>query len=74
MDEIVPAHRDAPASSSRESASEPRQTVVSGKHIIFTSFPKDRNCDICMRTKITRIPCRKRTDAAVLRAEIVVTR
>ena len=69
MDEILPAHSDAPASSSREAVSETRQKVVSGKHIIFTSFPKDRNCDICMRTKITRAPCRKRTDAAVLRAE-----
>ena len=37
VDERVPAHRDAPASSSRESASEPRVKVVSGsgKHSIF---------------------------------------
>ena len=41
MDESVPAHRDAPASSSRESASEPRGKVVSGKHSIFTHFPKE---------------------------------
>ena len=63
------AHRDAPASSSLESASEPRGKVVSGKHRIITHFPKDRNCDICMRTKITRAPCRNRTGAAVPRAE-----
>ena len=61
MDERVPVHRDAPASSSRESASEPRGKVVSGKNSIKPHFPKDRNCDICMRTKITRAPCRKRT-------------
>ena len=30
----------------------PRAKVVSGKHSIFTHFPKDRNCDICLRTKI----------------------
>ena len=50
------AHRDAPASFSRESASEPRRKVVSGKHSFFTRFPKDSNSDICMRTKITRAP------------------
>ena len=69
VDDSVPAHRDAPASSSRESASEPRGKVVSGKHSIYTHFPKDRNCDICMRTKITRAPRRKRTAAAIPRAE-----
>ena len=54
VDESVPAHRVAPASSSRESASEPRGKVVSGKHSIHTHFPKDRNCVTCMRTEMTR--------------------
>ena len=48
------------------------EKVASGKHSCYTHFPKDRkdrNCDICMRTKITRAPCRKRTGSAVLRAE-----
>ena len=63
------AHRDAPASSSRESASEPWGKVVLGKHSIETHVPKDRNFDICMRTKITRVPRRKRTGAAIPRAE-----
>ena len=42
VDDSVPAHRDAPASSSRESASEPRVKVVSGSgtHSIYTHFPK----------------------------------
>ena len=31
--------------------------------------PKDRNCEICERTKITRAPCRRRIGGAVLRAE-----
>ena len=50
-------HRDAP-SSSRESSSETRAKVVSGKHSIFTHLSKDRNCDICLRTIITRALCR----------------
>ena len=71
MDDCVSEHRDAPASSSRESASEPRVKVVlvSGKHSIHTHFPKDRNCNICKRTKITRALCWKRTGTAILRAE-----
>ena len=31
-------------------------------------FPKDRNCEICKRTKITRAPCRRRNGEAVPRA------
>ena len=31
-------------------------------------FPKDRNCEICKRTKITRVPCRRRNDEVVPRA------
>ena len=41
--------------------------MVSGKHSIFYSV--SRNCDICLMTKITRAPCRKRTGTAVPRAE-----
>ena len=52
-DESVPKHRDA-SSSSHESPSEPRAKVVSGKHSILTHFTTDRNCHICLRTKITR--------------------
>ena len=29
-----------------------------GKHSVYTHFYKDRNCEICKRTKITRAPCR----------------
>ena len=36
----------------------------------FSHFPKDRNCKICQRTKITRAPCRRRNGGAVPRAEI----
>ena len=68
VDESVPEHRDA-SNSSHELSSEPRAKVVSGKHSIFTHFPKDRNCDICLRTKITRASCRKCTGTVVHRAE-----
>ena len=70
VDDSVPEHRDAPISSHGLS-SEPRAKVVSGERSsIFTHFPKDRNCNICLRTKITRAPCRKRTGTVVPRAEI----
>ena len=50
---------------------EPRAKVEpgSGKHSVFTHFPKDPNCDICLKTKVTRAPCRRRTGEAVPRAE-----
>ena len=43
--------------------------MVPNKYNIFTHFPKDWNCDICLRTKITRVSCRKRTGTVVHRAE-----
>ena len=43
--------------------------MVSGKHSIFTHFPKDRNCEVCKKTKIIWAPYRKRTGNQVPRAE-----
>ena len=40
----------------------------SRKHRICAHFP-DRNCDVCLRTKMTRAPCRRRTGTVVFRAE-----
>ena len=40
-----------------------------GKHSVYTHFPKDRNCEICQRTKITRALCRRRKGEAVPRAD-----
>ena len=37
--------------------------------VFFTHFPKDRNCEICQTTKITRAHCRRRNGGAVPRAE-----
>ena len=40
------------------------------KHSIETHFPEDRNCDVCLRTKITRNPCRRGTgEASITEAE-----
>ena len=44
--------------------------MVSGQHSMFTHFVKNRNCDICLRTKITRASCRKRTGTVVPTAKI----
>ena len=41
----------------------------SGKHSIKTHFPKDQNCDIFLRTKITRASCRRRTGTVVPRPQ-----
>ena len=64
-------HRNSHASSSHELSFEPTSTRREdlGKHSVYTHFPKDRNCEICERTKITRDPCRRRIGGAVLRAE-----
>ena len=71
VDDRVPEHRDSHASSSHEPSLEPTPTRSAdlGKHSVKTHFPKDRNCEICQRTKITRAPCRRRIGGAVLRAE-----
>ena len=53
MDDDVPEHRDSHAR---------LEDWVS-------TVPKDRNCEICQRTKITRAPCRRRNGGAVSRAE-----
>ena len=42
----------------------PRPT---GKHSVF-SFPKERNCEVCQKTKITKASCRRRNSGAVPRA------
>ena len=59
------------ASSSHEVSLEPtsKRREDLGKQNVFTHFPKDRNCEICQRTKITRAPCRRRNGGAVPRAQ-----
>ena len=71
VDDRVSEHRDSHASSSHELSLEPTSTRSEdlGKHSVYTHFPKDRNCEICQRTNITRAPGRRRNGGAVLRAE-----
>ena len=74
VDDRVPEHRDSHASSSHEPSLEPTiaRSAELGKHSVYAHSPKDRNCEICQRTKITRAPCRRRIGGAVLRAENLV--
>ena len=71
VDDEVPEHGDSHASSSHEASLEPttKKREDLGKHSVKIHFPKDQNCEICERTKITRAPCRRRNSGAVLRAE-----
>ena len=53
LDDRVPQHRDSHASSSHELSLEPAlaRSADMGKHSVYTHFQKDRNCEICQRTK-----------------------
>ena len=58
-----PAPKDQDtAGSSHELQKESRAKVEprSGKHIVYTHFPNNPHCDICLSTKITRASCRRR--------------
>ena len=54
VDDEIPEHGDSHASSSHEVSLEPtfkrREDLC--KHSVETYFPKDRNCEICQRTKL----------------------
>ena len=56
---------------SQDSDSERPAKVASKsrKHSIYTHFPKDRNCEVCLRTQIAKSLCRRHTGKAVPRAE-----
>ena len=69
VDDRVPERRDSHASSSHGPFLEPARSPDLGEHSVETHFPKDRNCEICQGTKITRAPCRRRIGEAVLRVE-----
>ena len=57
--------------SSLETESREKVEPGSGKHSVYTHFPKDPNCEICLKTKITRSSCRRRAGKVVPRAEHV---
>ena len=71
VDDEIPLQGSSHASSSHEASLEPitKRREDLGKHNVHTHFPKDRNCEICKRTKITRAPCRRRQGEAVPRAD-----
>ena len=71
VDDEIPLQGGSHASSSHEASVEPttKRREDLGKHSVKTHFPKDRNCEICKRTKIIRAPCRRRNGEAVPRAE-----
>ena len=70
MDDEITLQGGSHASSSHGVSLEPttKRREDLGKHSVYTHFPKDRNCEICKRTKITRAPCRRRKGEAVSRA------
>ena len=47
----------------------PAEKYRTWRKSVYTHFPKDRNCDICLKTKITRASCRRRVGTVVPRAE-----
>ena len=71
VDDEIPVHGGSHASSSHEVSLEPtfRRREDLGEHSVYTHFPRDRNCEICKKTKITRALCRRRNGEAVPRAE-----
>ena len=71
VDDEIPLQGGSHASSSHEVSLEPttKRREDLGKHNVHTHFPKDRNCEICKRTKITRAPCRRRKGETVPRAD-----
>ena len=71
VDDEIPVHGGSHASSSHKVSLEPtfKRREDLGKHSVKTHFSKDRNCEICRRTKITRAPRRRRNGEAVPRAE-----
>ena len=40
-----------------------------GEHNLFTHFPKDRDCELCRRTNVTRAPCKRNPDDRSDRSE-----
>ena len=71
VDDEIPLQGGSHASSSHEASLAPttKRREDLGKLNVHTHFPKDRNCEICKRTKITRAPCRRRKGEAVPRAD-----
>ena len=64
----VPAHSSERENSDAEGDTS-KVVTQKRKHSIYTHFPNDRKCDICLTTKTTRVPCRRRDEGSIPRAE-----
>ena len=63
--DVSPADLDTPPPASSLSAHLPARRTsnkAGGMHDLFTHFPKDPNCDVCRRAKVTTVPCRRNLD------------
>ena len=49
----------ASANTSHDSDSGRPAKVAARKHGSYSHFPEDRNCEVCLRTKMSRAVCRK---------------
>ena len=61
VDDEIPVQGGSHASSSHEPSLKPtfKRREDLGKHSVYTHFPKDRNCEICKRTKNYKGPVQK---------------
>ena len=75
VDDRGPEHRDSHASSSHEVSLETTSARSEdlGKHSVYPHFPKDRNCEICQRTKIRRPRAEDAMAEPYLKQKILVT-
>ena len=61
----VPAH----SSDSSERGCFKRRDKKNGSTVSIFTSSTDRNCDMCLRTKITKVLCRRRDEGSIPRAE-----
>ena len=75
VDDEIPLQGGSHSSSSHEVSLEPttKRREDLGKHNVHTHFPKDRNCEICKRTKITRAHAEDAMAKSYLVQKILVT-
>ena len=43
------------------------KVMTNRKHSIYIHFIKGRNCDVCLKTKITGVPCSRRDEGSIPR-------
>ena len=75
VDDEIPVHGDSHASSSHQASLEPifKRREDLGKHSVYNHFPKDRNCEICKRTKLQMPHAEDAMAKPYLELQILVT-